>query len=168
MTGETPKVSNVSPEAEWMQRIPSVSRRKNIQKPTTHWKADSMSSFASLTRVLHTGVFEVRPDARNQHFGQGTCGSKLNRRGYAILVHVSTYQGSILVPVFCAHSHMITALRRTTEKTCHPSSSGLHNGRRHAESPHRPVECICRHFRFSHFVNSTTSRHTGMSLGAPY
>ena len=26
------------------------------------------------------------------------CGSKLNRRGYAGLVHVSTYQGSMLVP----------------------------------------------------------------------
>ena len=28
------------------------------------------------------------------------CGSKLNRGGYAGLVHVSIYQGSILVPVF--------------------------------------------------------------------
>ena len=39
-----------------------------------------------------------------RHYG---CGAKLNRRGKPqVLVHVSTYQGSILVPFFWSHSLM--------------------------------------------------------------
>ena len=69
--------------------------------PWTKSVAPSQLSVASVSFSSRGFVQVTRK--KNTFFGQVGygCGSKLNRRGKPqVVVHVSTYQGSILVPVF--------------------------------------------------------------------